>query len=131
MTSAFSAVLRGSRNGGKYEPWRSFGNAQAERTEPGLENAIAIAVAIVEPLDTAFVPASADQAFDIGFHQDLQHRLRYGSQEIAVAALLQQLDKRHSVFGHRVLGDCWWSAQIHLNAPPGDHLSFTRAPGFM
>jgi hypothetical protein len=32
----------------------------------------------------------ADQAFDIGFHQDLQHRLRHGSQEIALAALLQQ-----------------------------------------
>ena len=25
VTSALSAVLRGSRNGGKYEPWRSFG----------------------------------------------------------------------------------------------------------
>jgi hypothetical protein len=24
-TSAFSLVLRGSRKGGKYEPWRSFG----------------------------------------------------------------------------------------------------------
>jgi hypothetical protein len=32
--------------------------------------------------------AGADQAFDIGFHQDLQHRLRHGSQKIAVAALL-------------------------------------------
>jgi hypothetical protein len=50
------------------------------------------------------VPAGADQPFDIGFHQDLQHRLRYGSQEIAVAALLQQLDQRHSLIGHRVLG---------------------------
>ena len=25
VTSAFSAVLRGSRKGGKYEPWRSLG----------------------------------------------------------------------------------------------------------
>jgi len=64
------------------------------------------------------VPPGADQAFDIGLHQNLQHRLRHGSQEIAVAALLQQLDKRHSVVGHRVLGRCWWLSQIHHNAPP-------------
>ena len=25
VTSAFSAVLRGSRKGGKYDPWRSLG----------------------------------------------------------------------------------------------------------
>jgi hypothetical protein len=63
------------------------------------------------------VSSGADQPLDIGFHQDLQHRLRYGSQEIGVAALLQQLDKRHSVVGHRVLGACWWLSQIHRNAP--------------
>ena len=38
------------------------------------------------------MPPSADQTFDIGFHQDLQHRLRHGSQEISFAALLQQLN---------------------------------------
>jgi hypothetical protein len=49
------------------------------------------------------VPPGADQTFDIGFHQDLQHRLRHGSQEIAVATLLQQLNQRHSLLSHRVL----------------------------
>jgi len=39
------------------------------------------------------VPPGADQAFDIGFDKDLQHRFRHGSQKIALAALLQQLDK--------------------------------------
>jgi hypothetical protein len=34
------------------------------------------------------VPTGADQTFDIGFHQNLQHRLRDGSQEITFAALL-------------------------------------------
>jgi hypothetical protein len=63
------------------------------------------------------VPAGANQPFDIGFHQDLKHCLRHGSQEIRVAALLQQLDKRHSVFGHRVLGGCWWFSQLHRSAP--------------
>jgi hypothetical protein len=50
------------------------------------------------------VPTGADETLDIGFHQDLQHCLRHRSQEIAVAALLQQLGQRHSVVGHRVLG---------------------------
>jgi hypothetical protein len=63
------------------------------------------------------VPSGTDDAFDIGFHQDLQYRLRHGSQEIALATLLQQLDKRHSVVGHRVLGGCWWFSQLHRNAP--------------
>jgi len=35
----------------------------------------------------SWLPAPIDP-FDIDFHQDLQHCLRYGSQEIAVAALL-------------------------------------------
>ena len=29
---------------------------------------------------------------------------------------LQQLDKRHSVLGHRVLGGCWWPLQIHARS---------------
>jgi len=64
------------------------------------------------------VPPGADQTFDIGFHQDLQHRLRHGSQEIAVAALLQQLNQRHSVVGHRVLGQLGVGCcKHHLSRP--------------
>jgi hypothetical protein len=33
----------------------------------------------------------------------LQHRIGNGSQKIALTALLQQLDKRHSVIGARTL----------------------------
>ena len=78
------------------------------------------------------MPAGADQPLDIGFHQDLQHRLRHGSQEIAVAALLQQLGQRHSLVGHRVLGGLGVKCcNSTLAGPPGDHLSLTRAPGSM
>src|SRR5207247_993946 len=94
-----------------------LGDAQAQRAEPGVEAAVAIAIAVIEPLGAALVPAGADQPFDIGFHQDLQHRLRYGSQEIAVTALLQQLDQRHSLIGHRVLGGLGWVSQRHLSRP--------------
>jgi hypothetical protein len=54
------------------------------------------------------VARRADQPLNIGLHQKLQHRLGDGSQKIAVLALLQQFDKRHSLFGHWVLGARWW-----------------------
>jgi hypothetical protein len=81
-------------------------------------------------VDRALVPAGADQPLDIGFHQNLQHRLRYGSSKIAIAALLQQLGQRHSLLGHRVLGQLGVKpCNSTLAALPGDHLSLTRAPG--
>jgi hypothetical protein len=82
-------------------------------------SAIAVTVAVIEPVAAALVAAGADQAFDVGLHQDLQYRLGDGSQEIAIAALLQQLDKRHSLFGHRVLrssGPRW--LLVVLATPP-------------
>ena len=80
-----------------------LGDAQLERSKPRIEAAVAITVAVIEPIACALVPTGTDQTLDIGFHQDLQHGLRHGAQEIAIAALLQQLSQRHSVFGHRVL----------------------------
>ena len=113
-------------------PLAQLGDAQLERAEARVEAALAIAVAVIEPIAAALVPAGADQPFDIGFHQDLQHRLRHGSQEIAVAALLQQLNQRHSVVGHRVLGRLGVKrCNSTLADLPGDHLSLTRAPGSM
>ena len=104
VTSAFSAVLRGSRKGGNYEPWRSFRHPQLERAQARVGAALAITIAVIEPFGRALMTPGADQAFDIGFHQDLQHRLGNHAQEIAVPALLQRLDQCQSLFSHRVLG---------------------------
>jgi hypothetical protein len=113
-----------SSNSSSIEEWREvrplaqLGDAQLERAEARVEAALAIPVAVIEAVAGAFVPAGADQALDIGFHQNLQHRLRYGSQEIAVAALLQQLNQRHSVVGHRVLGGLGVKClHLHLSRP--------------
>src|SRR5918912_766846 len=88
--------------------------------------------AVIEPFGAALVPTGPDQPFDIGFHQDLQHRLSDGSQEIAIAALLKQFDKRHSLLGHRVLGGRWWLSQIHpippARWPPPDRPEFPPSP---
>src|ERR1700746_193442 len=124
VTSAFSAVLRGSRNGGQL--WKP----QLKRAEARVEAALAVSVALIERVGRALMPAGADQAFDISFHQNLQYRLRHGSQEIAIAALLQQVNQPHSVIGHRVLGQLVVKRRnATLAALLGDHLSLTRATG--
>ena len=130
MTSSFSAVLREERR--EVGSLAQLGNAQLERAKARVEAAFAIAVPVIAPIAGALVPAGADQPFNVGLHQDLQHCLRHGSQEIAVAALLQQLNQRHSVVGHRVLGQLGVKrCNSTLAALPGDHLSLTRAPGSM
>ena len=91
---------------------------------------LAISVAVIEPVSAALVTAGADHALDIGLHQNLQHRLSHGSQKIAITALLQQVNQRHSVVGRRVLGGSRVKrCNSTLAALPGDHLSLTRARG--
>src|SRR5512134_3266088 len=104
-TSAFSTVRRGSRKPGKYDPWRSFGMRKLS-AEPRLQRPVTIAVPVGQPPVRAFVPAGTDQCFDIGVHDDLQHRLGERTQEVAAVGLLDRFDQRHSVFGHRVLLGC-------------------------
>jgi hypothetical protein len=66
-------------------------DAQLQRAEPSVEGAVAIAVAPRGALAAALVAPGADHPLDITLHQQLQHRLGYRSQKIAVAGLLQQL----------------------------------------
>ena len=64
------------------------------------------------------MPAGANQTFDIGLHEQLQHALRNSPEKVAFAALLQQVRKWQSVLGHRgVLG---WDEvqQLHPNRLP-------------
>jgi len=107
-----------------------LGKPQLERAEARIEATLAISVAVIEPLGAALVTAGTDQAFDISLHQNLQHRFGHGSQKIAITALLQQVNQRHSVVGHRILGGSRVKrCNSTLAALPGDHLSLTRAPG--
>jgi hypothetical protein len=60
----------------------------------------------------------------------LQNRFGHGSQKIAITALLQQVNQRHSLVGHRILGGSRVKrCNSTLAALPGDHLSLTRATG--
>ena len=87
------AGLAGLEEGREVRALTQLRDAQLERAEPRVERAGAMAVAVVEPLRRAFVPAGADHAFHVGLHQQLQHRLGDRSQEVAVVGLLQQLDR--------------------------------------
>jgi hypothetical protein len=79
--------------------------AQAERAEPGVEAAVAVAVVVIGPIGAALVPGGADQTFDIGFHQELQHSLRYGSQKIAIGR--SSAAARPAPFSPRSSGPRW------------------------
>src|SRR6187455_3632069 len=102
-TSAFADPFRASRNGGKIAALPQLRDAQLQRSKPGVQAALAEAVTPGRALAVALVAAGADQAFDIGLHQQLQHRLRPAAQEITLPGLLQKLSKRQSLLGHRVL----------------------------
>src|SRR5215472_9882990 len=54
-------------------------DAQLQRAEPGIEGALAVAIAPRAPLTAALVAPGTDQPLDVGLHQQLQHRLRHGS----------------------------------------------------
>ena len=107
-----------------------LGDPQLQRAEARIQITLAISVAVIKPVSAALVTAGADQTFDIGLHQNLQHRLGHGAQKICIAALLQQINQRHSVIGHRILGGSRVKrCNSTLAALPGDHLSLARAPG--
>ncbi len=78
-----------------------LGDAQLERAQARVEAAVAVAVAVVQPVGRALVARRADHAFDVGLHQDLQHGLGHGAQKVALTGLLHELGQCHPLLGHR------------------------------
>lgn len=89
-TSACSEVFRASRKPGKQLPCRSFGTRRFSVPPGG-------------PLAAAFMPTGADDAFHIGLHDQLQHRLGDAAQKVALIVLGQKLGQVHVRPGHRGL----------------------------
>jgi hypothetical protein len=96
--------LAGLQEGREVGALAQLRDAQLQGAEPGVEGAVAEAVAVVQALAGALVPAGADQALHIGLHEHLQHRLGDAAQEVAVSCFRQELGQWQSVLGHRVLG---------------------------
>ena len=80
---------RGSRNPGTQLPFLSLvilsSPVPARVCRP-----LAIAVTVVDPLDTALAMGGTGQAFDLQLHQALRSKRNHLAQEIGVRVLLQK-----------------------------------------
>ena len=76
---------------------------EVQRAQTGIESALSIPVAPGRALIGPLVLAGADQAFDIGLHDQLQNGLGDGAKEVATVLLCQKLGKVHVGLGHRGL----------------------------
>ena len=76
---------------------------QVQRAQTGIESALSIPVPPGGPLAAAFMPTGADDAFHIGLHDQLQHRLGDAAQKVALIVLGQKLGQVHVRLGHRGL----------------------------
>ena len=65
--------------------------AAGQRADPGVQRTVAIAVAPGGAITAALVPAGADQAVNIGLHDQLHHALGDGPQKITIAGLRSKL----------------------------------------
>ncbi len=70
--------------------------------------------------------ACADQAFDIGLHDQLQNSLGNGAKKVTTVLLFQKLGKVHVRLGHRglhivVVEVAKLHQTIHLDGHPGLH----------
>jgi hypothetical protein len=73
------------------------------------------------------VARCADQALDVGLHQELQHGFGHGAQKVAFTGLLHELGQCHPRLGHRVVLGWLKHHNSTLADRPDDHLA--RLPG--
>jgi hypothetical protein len=86
--------LAGFEEAGEVGAGAQLRDLEVERAQPGIQAAVAVAVAPGTALAGSLVAAGADEAVDIGLHEDLQHAFSDAAQEIAVSGLRHQLGKR-------------------------------------
>ena len=100
---AFSAVRRGSRKAGKYEPLRSFGMASSIRPARVSQPARGSRSGGWSGPGVRAPRRGAGELLDLGRHQPLGGKGQQLADQVRVGALLDQLQQRHSLVGHRRL----------------------------
>ena len=105
---AFSAVRRGSRKAGKYEPLRSLGMASSIRPtrvsrRERRSRPLPVSVTVVEAIRAAHPGGSAGELIDLGGHQPLAGKRQQFTDQIGIGPLLDQLEQGHFLVGHRRL----------------------------
>src|SRR5207248_8370977 len=78
-----------------------LGDAQFDRTGTGLPVTVAVAIALVAPLRTAFAVPGAAQRFTLQLHHALGGKANHLAQECGIGALLQKRTKGDLLVGHR------------------------------
>jgi hypothetical protein len=101
-------VRRGSRVereaiDGEARALPELGDLQLDRTGTGFPEPIAVSVALVGALGRPLAVSGAAQALDLGRHQPFGGEGQQLAHEVAIGPLLDQLEKGHSVGGHRRL----------------------------
>jgi hypothetical protein len=76
-------------------------DAQLDRPGARLPDPIAIAVALVDPIQAALAVRRAGRALDVQLHQPLRGKSHHLAQQLGVRALLQKSSQGHHVLGHR------------------------------
>ena len=95
--------LAGLEEAGEVAALPQLRHPQVQRAQTGIESALSIAVPPGRAFVGPFVPAGADQALDIGLHDQLQDGLGDGAQKVALIVLCQKLGQVHVGLGHRGL----------------------------
>jgi hypothetical protein len=95
-----------------------LGDAQLDRAGPRLPVALAVAVALGEPLGGLLAIARAGQSRDLQLHQALGRKADHLAQQIGIGALLYDGAKVHHLVGHR-----WFLGCVGVRNPilPANH----------
>ncbi|MHC2440321.1 hypothetical protein ACVMB0_007696 [Bradyrhizobium sp. USDA 4451] len=90
---------------------RSFGNAQLDRAGAGLPNAIAVAVALRQPLGILLAVGGPGLAFHFQLHQALGSKADHLAQQIRIRGLLHGRPQVQHLVGHRWFLESGWCQQ--------------------
>ncbi len=100
------------QEGGEVTALAQAGDLEVDPTGAHVPGAFAVVVALHEAVGVALVVRCAVARLDLGRHQPLGGEGKHLSDKIGIGALLDHLDQRHSVVGHRHLRLMGSSSQL-------------------
>jgi hypothetical protein len=103
MTAARAFSAARIEKAGEVRAFTQLGDAQFHPAGSRLPVAVAIAVALIDPLGRALPARSAGERADLHLHQALGGEADHLAQKIGVRGLFQKRAKRHHLVGHRLV----------------------------
>src|SRR3954466_1587439 len=99
-------LLRGApglQEGGEVAAAAQPGDRQLDPARPGLPGPLAVAIALYHPGRVTHPMRRAGADLHLGLHQPLGREAQHLADQVGIGALLDQLQQRHFVIGHRHL----------------------------